>query len=390
MSGEDTPRGKRKIENTDLTPDKMPKFKLAKALEEAEATVVLNKFDLNYLRDTGKYIPKLVEGNTFDLTKTTPDEMLKELLMKGAFDDKLEFTTEDGSTNSLKSALMALKTAEDADQQPSFSPDISIKGSELDGNESSEELCEKLKKFMISDKTFKEQVRTANLQNSARISTTECNIVRKHFEDEQLKLYVTKLDLSTSTAKNGWELAQTAKQKTLDKITEVNRAEADKSLATSTLETVAKSKYLKLVRAVDSSKFEAMGKEAKLDAILGYKTIPLCITFASVEDKNTFKDSAKGLAVACKDSFPKIYNKQKETAMKTYSKSIQNAQGIWIKSDVRLGRPETPLLITIQTKKANTADRWVTKAQVKLLPTQTWGRMTDIEKEQNVNQGILS
>ena len=30
---------------------------------------------------------------------------------------------------------------------------------------------------------------------------------------------------------------------------------------------------------MDSSKVDAMGREAKQDAKLGYKTIPLCITF---------------------------------------------------------------------------------------------------------------
>ena len=61
---------------------------------------------------------------------------------------------------------------------------------------------------------------------------------------------------------------------------------------------------------MDSSKV----REAKHDAKLGYKTIPLCITFATLEDKNAFKDSARSLDLNCKDSFPKQYNKQKERA----------------------------------------------------------------------------
>ena len=55
---------------------------------------------------------------------------------------------------------------------------------------------------------------------------------------------------------------------------------------------------------------------------------------------------------------------------------------------MRLGRPEDPLYITIQTKKANSMDRWETKARVKMLPSATWGRMSDTEKDTHVNQGI--
>ena len=52
----------------------------------------------------------------------------------------------------------------------------------------------------------------------------------------------------------------------------------------------------------------------------------------------------------------------------------------WVKADVRLGRPEAPVSLTIQTKKGNSADKWTTKASVKILLACTWGRMSDVEK----------
>ena len=55
---------------------------------------------------------------------------------------------------------------------------------------------------------------------------------------------------------------------------------------------------------------------------------------------------------------------------------------------MRLGRPEDPIYITIQTTKANSTDRWETKARVKMLPSATWGRMSEPEKDAHVNQGI--
>ena len=119
-------------------------------------------------------------------------------------------------------------------------------------------------------------------------------------------------------SKNGWELAQAAKKAIKSKITEINREEADKLASVCNMEHIATSAYLRLVRAMDSSKVDAMGREAKQDTKLGYKTIPLCITFGTLEDKNAFKDAARSLELNCKDSFPKQYAKQKDRALEYF------------------------------------------------------------------------
>ena len=51
------------------------------------------------------------------------------------------------------------------------------------------------------------------------------------------------------------------------------------------MEYIATSSYLRIARVIDSSKVDAMGREAKGGTNLGYKTIPLCITFATMVDK---------------------------------------------------------------------------------------------------------
>ena len=83
-------------------------------------------------------------------------------------------------------------------------------------------------------------------------------------------------------AKNGWELSQAAKKAIILKITDINRAEADTLTSLLKMENIATSAYLRLARTMDSIKVDAMGREAKQDTKLGYKTIPLCITFASL------------------------------------------------------------------------------------------------------------
>ena len=81
---------------------------------------------------------------------------------------------------------------------------------------------------MTEDGKFKDQVIKANTVNSNRISTNEIAMLRKHFEDENLKLYVTKINMTGTVSKNGWELAQAAKKASITKITDTNKTEAQK------------------------------------------------------------------------------------------------------------------------------------------------------------------
>ena len=74
--------------------------------------------------------------------------------------------------------------------------------------------------------------------------------------------------------KNGWDLAQAAKKAIITKITKTNKTEAAKLTSECKMENLATSAYLRLARTMDSSKVDAMGREAKQDANFGYKTIP--------------------------------------------------------------------------------------------------------------------
>ena len=126
-----------------------------------------------------------------------------------------------------------------------------------------------------------------------------------------------------------------------------------------------------------------------MDTIVGYKTVALCITFGTIEDKNAFKDAARSLELNAKDSFPKQYAKQKDRALMYYKNNILfNNKGIWAKADTQVGRLEDPLYITIQTKKATSTDRWDNKAKILVLPGSTYGRLTDQQKDAHVHQGI--
>ena len=153
------------------------------------------------------------------------------------------------------------------------------------------------------------QVTTSNEINSVRISANEVAILRKHFEDEQLKLYVTKINMTGVNAKNGWELTQYVKQMLTKKITEVFKDEAEKPITSCKMEDLATSAYLRLTRVLSSSKVDAMARNSKHEEKLGYTTVPLTITFGTLEDKSVFKDKARDLGLNSKDSFPKMYSK---------------------------------------------------------------------------------
>ena len=89
-----------------------------------------------------------------------------------------------------------------------------------------------------------------------------------------------------------------------------------------------------------------------------------------------------------KDSFPKMYSKQRDHALNYFKNSVLfNNNSIWSKADVRLGRVEDPICISIQTKKAESTDRWETKARIKMLPSSTWGRLTLDQRETHVKNG---
>ena len=195
---------------------------------------------------------------------------------------------------------------------------------------------------------------------------------------------MSKVNLDTVSAKNPYELAQGAKQAILKKVEEIFKIDSEKKAADLTVKDLANNKFLKPSKMIDSVKIDVLGKDPKHDSDLGFKTIPLCLNFATLEDKSKFKDEAKSLGINCKDSFPKMYIRQKEKALEIFKKS-NNSQGQWVKADVRLGRPEAPVCITIQAKRGNTADKWTTKARVKVLPTSTWGRLSDVEKETHIS-----
>ena len=384
-------RTKRTRSTAGFTPDKM-EYKISKTMDSTMADTVIKDANLGYLNTTAKYLQQLFSATDgLTMEKKEPTEIIKELLVKGALDKDLCLTDKEGGRKiTLKEALLNIKTNEETKAQPHFTPTMNpVEAEHTDPDTTTvKSLTEIFNKWSSKNAEFMEQATIANEINSARLSAAEVAILRKHFEDEQLKLYVTKINMTGVSSKNGWELAQFAKQTLVKKITEVFKDEAEKPISSCKMENIATSAYLKLSRALSSSKVDAMARQAKHDQRLGYTTVALTITFGSLEDKNTFKDKARDLGLNSKDSFPKMYSKQRDQALNYFKNSvIFNSNSIWSKADVRLGRVEDPICITIQTKKAESTDRWETKARIQMLPSSTWGRLTPDQRETHIRNG---
>ena len=55
----------------------------------------------------------------------------------------------------------------------------------------------------------------------------------------------------------------------------------DMKVTNCSIKELAESKYLNLCTILESTKVDVLGKEPKVDSHLGYKTIPICLTFPS-------------------------------------------------------------------------------------------------------------
>ena len=151
---------------------------------------------------------------------------------------------------------------------------------------------------------------------------------------------------------------------------------------------MAKNKYLRLMRIASSAKVDTLGREARMDQKLGYKTIPINLSFGTLEDKNYFREETKALGMTSKDSFPKIYTKQKEACLQHFRSTQSNPDLFWVKAVVRLGRPEAPVQITVKARKADSTEKWTVRGQVRVLPTTRWGDMDDEARKNHIRSGF--
>ena len=130
MSESDQTR-KRNIGETDLTPPKMPCYKAGKVLEDRECEEAYNKSDSTFFPTMAALVPRLLKDSNCTVSATEPTLILKELLKKGMVNEQLELTdTSNGAKIALKTALAAVRDANDSDEQPQHTPIVTTLASD--------------------------------------------------------------------------------------------------------------------------------------------------------------------------------------------------------------------------------------------------------------------
>ena len=173
---------KRTRSTAGFTPDKI-EYKISKTMDEVLAETVLKGANLEYMNSAGKYLPQLFSATgELKLVKTDPTEIVKELLTKGALDKDLCLTNkEGGKKTSLKDALLNLKSSEEMNAQPNFTPTITpVDPVNADpSSETVKSLTEIFEKWVTKDAKFMDQVIEANEINSIRISANEVAMLNR-------------------------------------------------------------------------------------------------------------------------------------------------------------------------------------------------------------------
>ena len=71
MSTQTPVQTKRKVEDTDFTPDKIS-YKISKTMDAEAANTVIEKTDMNFLKETGRFLPELLSSSELEITETIP------------------------------------------------------------------------------------------------------------------------------------------------------------------------------------------------------------------------------------------------------------------------------------------------------------------------------
>ena len=127
-----------------------------------------------------------------------------------------------------------------------------------------------------------------------------------------------------------------------------------------------------------------MGREVKPDKQTGIKTIPIIRTVSTEHQKETVWTLAKDANLGAKNTIPKMCLKQK-VEVDTFIRALPDMVGMWVKTDILLGREEHSPMFRVQWKpkptSSPTPQKWVTKALVTIRNPVVWGRLPQEDKD---------
>ena len=165
--------------------------------------------------------------------------------------------------------------------------------------------------------------------------------LRSQLKEEKLSLLITKINMGDSKEKISYKLAEKARGKLIDAAKSCYPADYNAQL--NTPEDTTKYKYLNIHSIITAETIVAMGREVKQEN--GIKTIPIILTVSTEHQKETVRDLARDASLGAKNTMPKICLKQKAD---TFIKGLPEMTGMWVKTDILLGREEHAPMFRIQ------------------------------------------
>ena len=218
-------------------------------------------------------------------------------------------------------------------------------------------------------------------RNEERTKELERVQIRSQLKEEKLSLIITKINMGDSKETVSFKLAEEARVKLIEAAKSCYKDDYNAKLDKP--EDITMNKYLKIHGIITDATIVAMGREAKPDKDTGIKTIPIIMTVSTEHQKEAVRTMAKDANLSIKNTMPKMFLKQK-AEVDTLIKTLPEMKGMWVKTDIILGREEHSPMFRTQWKAPpipSTPQKWVTKAMVTIRNPAVWGRLLQEEKE---------
>ena len=380
----DTPK---RPANSPLCKDKITKFKRVDDLEQIETTVakrlVNNEIDkikrvgMTTLTDFCKLHEMEIQGNNVM-------EIIKHMVQEGFLNDNMEMVMEGPGNTLLHEEMLRYQKAKIEALIDVPLAVLAIVGEDTVISDSN------IKEVIETERTVAKDTRAAIItdlkRNEDRTKELERVQIRSQFKEENKSLIITKINMGDSKETVSFKLAEEARGKLIELAKSCYKGDYAAKLEKP--EDVTTNRYLQIHGIIMDATIVAMGREAKLDKETGTRTIPIIMTVATEHQKEAVRMLAKEAKLSVKNTIPKMFIKQK-TDVDTHIKTLADMKGMWVKTDVQMGREEYSPMFRIQWKSPPTQQnpqKWVTKAMVTIRNPHVWGRLLQADKERVITE----
>ena len=208
-----------------------------------------------------------------------------------------------------------------------------------------------------------------------RLSLTEEERVNNILMKCKHELIVSGLNLNETKAKNGFELGNECR-KLLREMAEKN-VKTDLDKPCNKVSDVVNNEGAVKMGCFDRAEVRALGREAKTDQKLGYKTISVIIKLTSESEKELTKELLKDTPVRVRESMPKNINEQK-VLIQMALRELENYKDekIWIRSDVANVRQNGKPTFKVNIKDTrDPGSKWTIIGHVPVREPSIWARI---------------